>query len=107
MKRVKLILCSIAVSTALFALHPPPVQAGITREVLVVLMERPLNECFSSPTDGPGLPRNTAYQWQALLDQYVTPFYQSESYGGLTWQFKVVVDRETADGWWPAKHCSA
>ncbi len=69
-------------------------------------MEWPASGCY--PGEKPAVPpRNVASKWQTLLDQNVTPYFQHESYGGLTWRFKVVTNPQPqSGGWWPTQQCS-
>jgi hypothetical protein len=52
-------------------------------------------------------PRRTAKEWQAALDSGAVPLsadYLSTSYGQTSWSFKVLVNPDRPDGWWPSPH---
>jgi alpha-galactosidase-like protein len=51
-----------------------------------------------------GPPRNTARQWQSILNQRVNQRYGAASYGRVHWTFRVVANPGSPDGWWPAPH---
>ena len=61
------------------------------------------------PTDQsvPTCPRYTAAQWQTILQQDLNSWFGTETYGVTSWDVHVLVDPNTADGWWPAPHTEA
>jgi len=110
----RLALSSLAASTLLLSALLASPACAATKEVLVVLMQRPLwgtpnfTSCgWLTPTD-PAPPRHTATEWQNVLDQQVTPYFITESTNALKWQFKVVANpKPGTNGWWPAQQCTA
>jgi hypothetical protein len=49
-----------------------------------------------------GPPRHSAAAWENLLNSVAGSWWQQTSYGQTSFQFTVLADPNTADGWWPA-----
>jgi M6 family metalloprotease-like protein len=102
------LLLTAAVSVS-FALAWPASAGAIspygTQQLLVVPLERQHVGCPTGPVFS--CPRNTAAQWQKILDSSLNTFYRTETYGQTGWAVHVVADPNTADGWWPAPHTQA
>jgi hypothetical protein len=49
-------------------------------------------------------PRHTAQEWETLLNQYGTQFWDFASYGQAQVQYTVLRNPARQDGWWPAPH---
>lgn len=77
-----------------------------TQKLLVVLVEHEHDGC---PTDSKiaQCPRYTADQWQVILQRDLNAWYAAETYGQTSFQVHVLVDPDTANGWWPAPHTQA
>ena len=86
------------------------------QKVLVIPVEYPAgNACpnvsETCPTGLPawyaaniGPPRHSAAQWENLLNSVAGSWWQQTSYGQTSFQFTVLSDPQTADGWWPPPH---
>ncbi len=105
-KAALLLTAGVSVS---FALAWPASAGAIspygTQQLLVVPLERQHTGCPTGPVFS--CPRYTAAQWQRILDSTLSTFYRTETYGETGWAVHVVVDPNTADGWWPAPHTQA
>jgi hypothetical protein len=49
-------------------------------------------------------PRHTAQEWETLLNQYGTQFWNFASYGQAQVQYTVLRNPDRSDGWWKAPH---
>jgi hypothetical protein len=88
---------------------------GVQR-VLVIPVEfpgPPADPCPDKTTNCPvdltkfplfGPPRHSAAEWESLLNNYATSYWQRTSYDQLDYQFTVLSNPASADGWWPAPH---
>ena len=98
----------LAGALAAVALSAPPAAAGSpfgVQHLIVVLIEHPHNGCpipAGTPTNVPQCPRYTASQWQTIFQRDVDAWFRAESYNQTSFQVHVLVDPDTADGWWPA-----
>jgi hypothetical protein len=86
-----------------------------TQKVLVMLMEYPLNDacpnenepCNVDPiwyAQNVFLPRHSPEEWSALLNSVASRWWAQATYGQGNWEFTVLRDPNTQDGWWPAAH---
>jgi len=110
---------ALALATALagvlaaVVLTSPPAAAispfGVQR-LIVVLIEHPHDGCPippGTPSNVPQCPRYSASQWQTIFQRDVDAWFRAESYGQTSFQVHVLVDPDTADGWWPAPRSQA
>lgn len=51
-----------------------------------------------------GPPRHSPQEWEGLLNSVATTWWQRASYGQSQFQFTVLRNPQTADGWWPPPH---
>jgi hypothetical protein len=49
-------------------------------------------------------PRHTAHEWDMLLNDYGSRFWQLASYGGTQVGFTVLENPNSEDGWWTPPH---
>jgi hypothetical protein len=86
-----------------------------TQNVLVLLVEFPAGEkklCPDAalPCSAPkgllsvGPPRHSAAEWSKILNDVATSYWKQTTYDQTDFQFTVLADPETSDGWWPAPH---
>jgi hypothetical protein len=87
---------------------------GTAVDVLVVLMKfnhqancPTMEDC--SPWTADDLakikpPRHNAQDYQAILDQGINSYYQKATYGQVYFNFIVLVNPNSPDGWWDAPH---
>jgi len=88
--------------------------SGTAVDVLVVMMkfnQQPncptMDDC--SPWTADDLakiktPRHSAQDYQAILDQGINSYYQKATYGQVYFNFIVLVNPNSPDGWWDAPH---
>jgi hypothetical protein len=48
--------------------------------------------------------RNTADQWRDFLDTQINRYYRRSTYGQTTFEFTVLRNPSSTDGWWAARH---
>jgi hypothetical protein len=111
-------VAGLFLATAAFADNPFTSTPLGTQNVLVILVEYPeppVTPCPNSQEPCPpgivnyfqqecGSPRHTPAEWQALLNSIATSYWQASSYNQTNFQFTVLSDPDTSDGWWPAPH---
>lgn len=106
-------LAGAVTAVAAPAAPPGPAQPAVAavsafgvQRLLVVLVEHEHDGC---PTDShlAQCPRYTAAQWQMILQRDLNAWYATETYGKTSFQVHVLVDPDTANGWWPAPHTQA
>lgn len=51
-----------------------------------------------------GPPRHSPQEWEGLLNSVAATWWQRASYGQSQFQFTVLRNPQTADGWWPPPH---
>ena len=65
----------------------------------------PALPCFSPAwLASVGPPRHTPEEWATLLNTVATSYWEQSTYNETKFEFTVLNDPETADGWWPAPH---
>src|ERR1700722_7778228 len=86
-----------------------------TQKVLVLLMEFPLNDACANENEPCNVdpiwyeqsvlpPRHSPEEWSALLNSVASRWWSQATYGQGNWEFTVLRDPFTQDGWWPAAH---
>jgi hypothetical protein len=105
-----LLLATSAVADDPFSSSPLGVQ-----HVLVIPVEFPTtNPCPNPSTTCPvdpkwfasavGPPRHTPAQWENLLNSVATGYWHNTTYNQTDFQFTVLSNPNSDDGWWPAPH---
>jgi hypothetical protein len=49
-------------------------------------------------------PRHTAQEWEQLLNSVTSTWWQQTTYGQTSFEFTVLSNPQSADGWWPPPH---
>jgi hypothetical protein len=86
-----------------------------TQKVLVLPMEFAAGVACPNPNEActvnqgwyslnVGPPRNSPEQWQSLLNAVAGRWWQQATYGQSQYEFTVLRDPQTEDGWWPTPH---
>lgn len=86
-----------------------------TQKALVILVEFPTTNpcpnpsvpCKVDPTwfaSAVGAPRHSPSEWETILNNVATSYWNQTTYNQSHWQYTVLSDPQTADGWWPAPH---
>lgn len=117
LRRTSSILTAIAVAMAgaavVLAVGSPPAQAASAfgeQRLLVVLIEHAHNGCpipSGTPSNVAQCPRNSAAQWQTIFQRDLDSWFRAETYGQTSFRVRVLVNPDSANGWWPAPRSRA
>jgi hypothetical protein len=110
-------ICALAISSeSAFSDQPFTSSPLGVQRVLVIPVEFPVgNPCPNANENCPkglttwypqqvGPPRHTPAEWANLLNSIAGKWWQQTSYDQSKFEFTVLSDPQTADGWWPAPH---
>ena len=86
---------------------PKPI--GLNQKVLVVLLKHQPPHCPGAGACWTAAqladikpPRHTAAQYETILNQAVNAYYLQATYGKTSFDFDVLVNPDSSDGWWDA-----
>lgn len=86
------------------------VRAELNLKVLVIPIRHQNPPCPTDPgcewiqAGPPGTPRNSASEWEAILNNDVNAYYLRASYSQTSFSFLVAKDATSSDGWFTAPH---